>query len=133
MAALQLFLILAIICAFFCISPFACTVFVFGAAAVYALMRPEEFEGTPAEQSEEPVQYDDEYEYNGEDDFPNPDYSFPGFVPDPQTCLDQVAKHEYWAERARECGREDLAEQYENAAEDWQRLYEEADDEEMEW
>ncbi len=31
------------------------------------------------------------------------------------------------------CGRHDLAEQYEEAAVHWRYLYEEAEDEEMEW
>ncbi len=44
-----------------------------------------------------------------------------------------VAKYENLAERARDCGYDDLAEQYDSAADHWRCLYEEAEDEEMEW
>ncbi len=70
---------------------------------------------------------------NDEDNFPEPDLSYPGMVPDPHTCLSFVAKYENLAYRARECGREELAEQYEAVAAHWHYLYEEAEDEEMEW
>ena len=68
-----------------------------------------------------------------EDDFPEPDLSFPGMVPDPHTCLAHVAEYEDLAERARNRGLEDLAERYDEAAAHWHNLYEEAEDEEMEW
>ena len=71
--------------------------------------------------------YDDYY------DFPEPDVSDPGMIPDPQMCLGFVAKYENLAERARACGYDDLADQYEAAADHWRYLYEEAEDEEMEW
>ena len=71
--------------------------------------------------------YDDYY------DFPEPDFSDPEMIPDPQMCLDFVAKYEDLAERARACGYDDLADRYEAAADHWRYLYEEAEDEEMEW
>lgn len=114
MNALTLFVVLAIICVIFC------------------MLRPEEFEGKPINLDREPSQcYQDSEE--SEDDFPEPDLSYPGMVPDPHTCLSKVAEYEDLAERARACGRDDLASRYEDAAAHWRYLYEEAEDEEMEW
>ena len=82
----------------------------------------------PAEEDENmPPSQDDE------DDVPEPDLSFPDMVPDPHTCLGRVAEYEDLAERARMCGCDDLAERYDEAAAHWHDLYEEAEDEEMEW
>ena len=53
MSVLQLFLILAIVCVLFCISPLICTVFVFGGMFLYALFRPEEFEGKNEQNDED--------------------------------------------------------------------------------
>ena len=78
-------------------------------------------------------EYNEEGDEEEEYDFPEPDFSNPGMIPDPQTCLDFVAKYEDLAERARDSGLDDLAEQYESAADHWRYLYEEAEDEEMEW
>ena len=66
-------------------------------------------------------------------DFPETDFCDPGMIPDPHTCLSYVNEYENWAARARACGQHDLAEQYEEAAAHWRYLYEEAEDEEMEW
>ena len=41
---------------------------------------------------------------------------YPGRAPDPHTCLSKVAEYEDLAERARACGRDDLASRYEDAA-----------------
>ncbi len=68
-----------------------------------------------------------------EDNFPEPDLSYPGMVPDPHTCLSHVAEYENLAERARARGLDDLADRYDEAAAHWHHLYEEAEDEEMEW
>ena len=76
---------------------------------------------------------DNDTDYNDYYDFPEPDFSDPGMIPDPQMCLDFVAKYEDLAERARACGYDDLADQYEAAADHWRYLCEEAEDEEMEW
>ena len=259
MSVLQLFLILAIVCVLFCISPLICTVFVFGGMFLYAFFRPEEFEGkneqndeddfskvysilsvlltrlqkrekqyenmegldevtrtvivtvfnslldvirterenylndpstVPDENAEavalaviarkmakatkiiEKANFNPQNEVNAlsviqiveneiaqlkrechlldvqlpaeedenmppsqddEDDFPEPDLSFPGMVPDPHTCLAYVAEYEDLAERARNRGLEDLADRYDEAAAHWYNLYEEAEDEEMEW
>ena len=259
MSVLQLFLILAIVCVLFCISPLICTVFVFGGMFLYALFRPEEYEGknerhdednfskvysilsvlltrlqkrekqyenmegldevtrtvivtvfnslldvirterenylndsstVPDENAEavalsrlarkmdkakmiieksdfNPTNYANalsvinivkeeinqlKEEYNlvevqlppeedeiippsldDEDDFPEPDLSFPSMVPDPHTCLAHVAEYEDLAERARNRGLDDLADRYDEAAAHWHNLYEEAEDEEMEW
>ena len=46
---------------------------------------------------------------------------------DPFTCLHKAAVSEKWAERARRCGREDLAGLYALAAEKWYSLYKEID------
>ena len=259
MTVLQLFLVLAIICAFFCISPLICTVFIFGGMFLCAVFRPEEFNGknerhyednlgkvlsildvlliklkergeqyetaegmdevsktvivtifnslldvirterenylndpstVPDENPEsvalaviarkmakatkiiEKANFNPQNEANAlsviqiveneiaqlkkecnlvdvqlpaeedenmsssqdeEDNFPEPDLSFPGMVPDPHTCLGRVAEYEDLAERARACGRDDLAECYDEAVAHWHNLYEEAEDEEMEW
>ena len=259
MTVLQLFLVLAIICLFFCISPLICTVFIFGGMFLYAVFRPEEFNGknerhdednlskvlsildvlliklqereeqyenaegmdevtktviitifnslldvirterenylndsstVPDENPEsvalaviarkmakatkiiEKANFNPQNEVNAlsviqiveneiaqlkrechlldvqlpaeedenmppsqddEDDFPEPDLSFPGMVPDPHTCLRRVAEYEDLAKRARMCGCDDLAERYDEAAAHWHDLYEEAEDEEMEW
>ena len=259
MSVLQLFLVLAIICVFFCISPLICTVFIFGGMFLYAVFRPEEFNGKNERHDEDNLskvlsildvlliklqereeQYENaegmdevtktviitifnslldvirterenylndsstvpdenpesvalaviarkmakakmiieksdfnptnyanalsvinivkeeinqlKEEYNlvevqlppeedeiipplldDEDDFPEPDLSFPGMVPDPHTCLRRVAEYEDLAKRARMCGCDDLAERYDEAAAHWHDLYEEAEDEEMEW
>ena len=45
----------------------------------------------------------------------------------------KVMENEELAARARACGRDDLAEQYESVAVRWRYLYEEAEDEVMEW
>ena len=50
-----------------------------------------------------------------------------------QTCLGYVAEYAEWADWAREGGLDDPAEQYEEIAARWWYLYEEAEDEEMEW
>lgn len=68
-----------------------------------------------------------------ERDFPPPDFSDPGMIPDPHTCMAKVEENEELAAQARVCGRDDLAEQYESVAARWRYLYEEAEDEEMEW
>jgi len=68
-----------------------------------------------------------------DEDFPPPDFSDPGMIPDPHTCMAKVAENEELAARARACGRDDLAEQYKSVAARWRYLYEEAEDEEMEW
>ena len=259
MTVLQLFLVLAIICVFFCISPLICTVFIFGGMFLYAVFRPEEFNGknerhdednlskvlsildvlliklqereeqyenaegmdevtktviitifnslldvirterenylndsstVPDENPEsvalaviarkmakatkiiEKANFNPQNEVNSlsviqiveneiaqlkrecnlldvllpaeedenmlpsqddEDDFPEPDLSFPGMVPDPHTCLAYVAEYEDLAERARNRGLDDLADRYDEAAAHWHNLYEEAEDEEMEW
>ena len=244
MSVLQLFLILAIVCVLFCISPLICTVFVFGGMFLYALFRPEEFNGknerhdednfskvysilsvlltrlqkrekqyqkmegldevtrtvivtvfnslldvirterenylndpstVPDENPEsvalaviarkmakatkiiEKANFNPQNEVNAlsviqiveneistndnnyvsvaddEDNFPEPDLSFPGMVPDPHTCLAYVAEYEDLAERARNRGLDDLADRYDEAAAHWHNLYEEAEDEEMEW
>ena len=62
-------------------------------------------------------------------DFPPPDFSDPGMTPH----MPKVEENEELAARARVCGRDDLAEQYESVAARWRYLYEEAEDEEMEW
>ena len=69
----------------------------------------------------------------GEREFPPPDFNDPGMIPDPHTCMAKVMENEELAARARACGRDDLAEQYESVADRWRYLYEEAEDEEMEW
>ena len=53
MSVLQLFLVLAIVCVLFCISPLICTVFVFGCMFLYAFFRPEEFEGKNEQHDED--------------------------------------------------------------------------------
>ena len=68
-----------------------------------------------------------------DDNFPEPDMSFPGMVPDPHTCLAHAAEYEDLAVRARAHGLNDLADRYDEAATHWHNLYEEAEDEEMEW
>ena len=259
MSVLQLFLVLAIVCVLFCISPLICTVFVFGGMFLYAFFRPEEFEGKNEQHDEDnfskvysilgvlltrlqireeqyenmegldevtrttivtifsalldvigterdnylndhntvpdknaeavalsrlarkmdkakmiieksdfnPTNYanalsvinivEEEIEclrkernlvevqlppeedeiipppQDDEDDFPEPDLSYPGMVPDPHTCLAHVAEYEDLAERARAHGLNDLANRYDEAAAHWHNLYEEAEDEEMEW
>ena len=45
----------------------------------------------------------------------------------------KVMENEELAARARACGRDELAEQYESVAAHWRYLYEDAEDEEMEW
>ena len=234
MSVLQLFLILAIVCVLFCISPLICTVFVFGGMFWYAFFRPEEFEGKNEQHDEDnfskvysilgvlltrlqireeqygterenylndpstvpdenaeavalarlarkmdktkmiieksdfnPTNYanalsvinivEEEIEclrkernlvevqlppeedeiipppQDDEDDFTEPDLSYPGMVPDSHTCLAHVAEYEDLAERARAHGLNDLANRYDEAAAHWHNLYEEAEDEEMEW
>ena len=66
-------------------------------------------------------------------DFLPPDFSDPGMIPDPHTCMAKVEENEELAAQARACGRDELAEQYESVAARWRYLYEEAEDEEMEW
>ena len=66
-------------------------------------------------------------------EFPPPDFDDPGMIPDPHTCMAKVEENEELADRARTSGRNDLAEQYESVAAHWRYLYEEAEDEEMEW
>lgn len=66
-------------------------------------------------------------------DFPEPVFEDPGMIPDPHTCMAKAEENEELAARARACGRDDLAEQYESVAARWRYLYEEAEDEEMEW
>lgn len=61
-------------------------------------------------------------------DFPDPnadDNSDMDWGWDILTYLHKAAEYEKWAERARSCGREDLAELYEIAAEKWFSLYKE--------
>ena len=60
-----------------------------------------------------PIQYD----------FPDPYVEDDEFGCDVVTYLHRAAVAERWAERARSCGREDLAVLYENAAEYWYRYY----------
>lgn len=94
----------------------------------------EDTEQNAAEQANE-IEPDDTVMDGSEDeyDFPEPYFEDLGMIPDPHTCLDYVAEYEEWADRARECGLDDLAEQYEEIAARWRYLYEEAEDEEMEW
>ena len=66
-------------------------------------------------------------------DFREPVFEDPGMIPDPHTCMAKVEENEELAARARAYGRDDLAEQYESVAARWRYLYEEAEDEEMEW
>ena len=61
---------------------------------------------------------------------PKPVYKFPDpcsddddLVDDAITCLHKAAEYEKWAERARECGRDELAIIYESAAERWFKWY----------
>lgn len=61
---------------------------------------------------------------------PQPVYNFPDPCSDDElgaddavTCLHKAAKYEKWAERARNCGREDLAILYEIAAEQFFTYY----------
>ena len=64
---------------------------------------------------------------------PKPDnYNFPdpgaddedkGFGCDAVTCLHKAAEYEKWAERARECGRDDLIILYETEAKQWFEWY----------
>lgn len=68
-----------------------------------------------------------------DDNFPESDMSFPGMVPDSHTCLAHAAEYEDLAVRARAHGLNDLADRYDEAATHWHNLYEEAEDEEMEW
>ena len=135
MTVLQLFLVLAIICVFFCISPLICTVFIFGGMFLYAVFRPEEKEEHNLVEVQLPPEEDEIMlaSQDDEEDFPEPDLSFSGMVPDPHTCLAYVAEYEDLAERARNRGLEDLADRYDEAAAHWHNLYEEAEDEEMEW
>ena len=42
---------------------------------------------------------------------------------DAATCLHKAAEYEKWAERARSCGRNDLATLYEIKAEEWFKRY----------
>ena len=68
-----------------------------------------------------------------EDEFPTPYFEDPPMIPDSHTCMNNVMAYEELAQRARDCGREELAEQYEEIAARWRYLFEEAEDEEMEW
>ena len=61
---------------------------------------------------------------------PKPVYKFPDpcsndddIVDDAITCLHKAAEYEKWAERARKCGRDDLAILYEIAAEQFFTYY----------
>jgi len=65
--------------------------------------------------------------------FPEPFFEDPAMIPDPHTCMNNVTAYEELAKRARDCGYNDLAEQYEEIAARWRYLFEEAEDEEMEW
>ena len=83
---------------------------------------------TSAEEPLEMVEHKEEEEY-----FPEPYYEDPPMIPDSQTCLQNVNRYEELADKARACGRDELAEQYEEIAGRWRHLFEEAEDEEMEW
>jgi SOS response regulatory protein OraA/RecX len=68
-----------------------------------------------------------------ENDFPEPYFEDLPMIPDPHTCMNNVLAYEELAQRARGCGRDELAAQYEEIAARWRYLFEEAEDEEMEW
>ena len=68
-----------------------------------------------------------------ENDFPEPYFEDPAIIPDPHTCMSNITAYEELAQRARDCGRDDLAEQYEKIADRGRYLFVEAEDEEMEW
>ena len=63
----------------------------------------------------EPVSYD----------FPDPDFDDDDVLSgcDAFTVLHKAAEYERWAERARNCGRDDLAILYEIKAEEWSKWY----------
>ena len=62
-------------------------------------------------------------------------YSFPEPICDDEsdegwdilTYLHKAAEYERWAERARSCGRDDLAILYETQAEEWFSVYKESE------
>ena len=58
-------------------------------------------------------------------DFPDPDADEKEMYwdGDAATYLHKAAEYEKWAERARECGRDELAIIYESAAERWFKWY----------
>ena len=77
---------------------------------------------TSAEEPLEMVEHKGEEEY-----FPEPYYEDPPMIPDSQTCLQNVNRYVELADKARACGRDELAEQYEDIAGSYWQAGEETD------